>query len=103
MKIKLTRVTISYPKATVAAVARVDSGYSFEIEDVVISDVAADLSTIFYSSSPKFTLTIKTSKITCDSSYNSDNYYRSFILDTVVFNASNSFFISGGLDTHINI
>lgn len=49
MKILLDTVTIQYPKATVASVARIDSGLSFEMNNVVIKNIDAEQSAVLLS------------------------------------------------------
>ncbi|TNV88247.1 hypothetical protein FGO68_gene13755 [Halteria grandinella] len=103
MKILLKSVTIQYPKATVAAVARIDSGLSFSLENVIIQNVAATESAILYSQSPKFTLSIASSTITCDTLYSSDDQIAPLKKEYVEFNSTNTFFISGGSETQVKI
>lgn len=83
--------------------AKIDSGLSFEMVDVDIINVRADESTILNSQSNKFTLGIHSSRITCDENYNSDDYIHILNKETVTYNSTNTFFISGGSDTQVNV
>jgi hypothetical protein len=70
----------------------------------VIKDVKANISSLMYSTSQTFSLSISQTQVTCDTLYQYDER-ASWIKDYLIppFNSTNTFYISGGLNTQVQI